>query len=68
MWRSITLLRLMVKDFSEEQHERHYYQPISRVRRIETRFAQLEEFGARIIRAVSRKGLVVKITLSIEET
>lgn len=52
----------------KSEHERHYYQLISRVRRIKTRFAQLEEFGARIIRAVSRKGLAVKITLSIKET
>jgi hypothetical protein len=50
----------------KSEHERHYYQLISRIRRvIETRFAQLEEFGARIIRAVSRKSLAVKITLSI---
>jgi hypothetical protein len=32
---------------------------------IETRFFQLEEFEARLIRAVSRRGLAVKITLSI---
>jgi hypothetical protein len=50
----------------KSKHKRHYYQLLSRVRRIiETRFAQLEEFGARLIRAVSRKDLAVKITLSI---
>jgi hypothetical protein len=31
---------------------------------IETRFSQLEEFEARLIRAVSRRGLAVKITPS----
>jgi len=29
------------------------------------KFSQLEEFGARLIRAVSRKGLAVNITLSV---
>jgi hypothetical protein len=32
---------------------------------IETRFSQLDEFGARFMRAVSRRGLAVKILLSI---
>jgi len=36
------------------------------VRRIiETRFSQLDEFGVRFMRAVSRRGLAVKILLSI---
>jgi len=32
---------------------------------VETRFSQLEEFGLRFIRAVSRRGLAVKIILSM---
>jgi hypothetical protein len=36
------------------------------VRRIiETRFSQLDEFGVRFMRAVSRRGLAVKILMSI---
>ena len=46
--------------------ERVYYRFLSVVRRIiETRFSQLDEFGARFMRAVSRRGLAVKILLSI---
>jgi hypothetical protein len=38
----------------------------SKIRKIiETRFSQLEEFGARLIRAVSRRGLVGKIILFV---
>jgi hypothetical protein len=50
----------------KSEDEKLYYQLLSRVRRIiETRFSQLEEFEARLIRAVSRRGLAVKITPSI---
>lgn len=46
--------------------ERVYYRFLSVVRRIiETRFSQLDEFGARFMRAVSRRSLAVKILLSI---
>jgi hypothetical protein len=42
------------------------YRFLRRIRRIiETRFSQLEEFGLRFIRAVSRRGLAIKIVLSI---
>jgi hypothetical protein len=48
------------------REESLYYKLLSRARRIiETRFSQLEEFGAKFIRAVSRRGLAVKILLSI---
>jgi hypothetical protein len=48
------------------KEESLYYKLLSRARRIiETRFSQLEEFGAKFIRAVSRRGLAVKILLSI---
>jgi hypothetical protein len=48
------------------EDERSHYRILSRVRRIiETRFSQLEEFGAKFIRAISRRGLAVKIILSI---
>jgi hypothetical protein len=50
----------------ESEDEKLYYQLLSRVERIiEKRFSQLEEFRARLIRAVSKRGLAVKITLSI---
>jgi hypothetical protein len=45
--------------------EKLYYQSLSRMKEIiETRFSQLEEFEARLIRAVSIRGLAVKITPS----
>ena len=50
----------------KSEEERAYYRILSRIRKlIETRFSQLEEFGERFIRAVSRRGLAVKIILSI---
>jgi len=40
----------------KSEHERLYYQLLSKVRRIiETRFSQLEEFGARLIRELSQE-------------
>jgi len=52
----------MVKSDEEKIHCR----VLSRIRRIiETRFSQLEDFGLRFVRAISRKGLAVKIILSI---
>jgi hypothetical protein len=54
--------RNMIKD----EKERKVYRVLRRIRRIiETRFSQLEEFGLRFIRAVSRRGLAIKIVLSI---
>jgi hypothetical protein len=50
----------------KSEEEKPYYQLLSRVKGIiEMRFSQLEGFRARLIRAVSRRGLAVKITLSI---
>jgi hypothetical protein len=49
----------------KSEEERAYYRILSRIRKlIETKFSQLEEFGERFIRAVSRRGLAVKIILS----
>jgi hypothetical protein len=48
------------------EDERSHYRIPSRVMRIvETRFSQLEEFGAKFVRAISRRGLAIKIILSI---
>jgi hypothetical protein len=48
------------------EDERSHYRILSRMRRIiKTRFSQLEEFGAKFIRAISRRGLAVKTILSI---
>ena len=50
----------------KNEEERTHYKILSRIRRIiETRFSQLEEFGSRFIRAISRRGLAEKIILSI---
>jgi hypothetical protein len=49
-----------------DEKEKRLYRFLRRIRRIiETRFSQLEEFGLRFIRAVSRRGLAIKIVLSI---
>jgi hypothetical protein len=54
--------RNMIRD----EKEKRLYRFLSRIRRIiETRFSQLEEFGLRFIRAVSTRGLAIKIVLSI---
>jgi hypothetical protein len=54
--------RNMIRD----EKEKRLYRFLRRIRRIiETRFSQLEEFGLRFIRAVSRRGLAIKIVLSI---
>jgi hypothetical protein len=54
--------RNMIRD----EKEKRLYRFLRRIRRIiETRFSQLEEFGLRFIRAISRRGLAIKIVLSI---
>ena len=54
------------KNMIKDEKERKVYRVLRRIRRIiETRFSQLEEFGLRFIRAVSRRGLAIKIVLSI---
>ena len=54
--------RNMIKD----KRERKYYKNLAKARKIiETRFSQLEEYGLRFIRTVSRRGLAIKIILSI---
>jgi len=54
------------KNMIKDEKEKRLYRFLRRIRRIiETRFSQLEEFGLRFIRAVSRRGLAIKIVLSI---
>jgi hypothetical protein len=54
------------KNMIRDEKEKRLYRFLRRIRRIiETRFSQLEEFGLRFIRAVSRRGLAIKIVLSI---
>ena len=46
--------------------ERILYRNLPSIRWVvETKFSQPEEFGARLIRAVSRRGLTIKIILHI---
>jgi DNA-binding LacI/PurR family transcriptional regulator len=46
--------------------EKEYYKFLSKLRRIiETIFSQIENLGLRFIRAISRRGLAIKIILSI---
>ena len=52
----------MVKSYDEAK----YYSYLSRLRKkIETLFSVAENFGLKFIRAVSRKGLAVKIILGL---
>ena len=52
----------MVKSYDEAK----YYRSLSRLRKkIETLFSVAENFGLKFIRAVSRKGLAVKIILGL---
>ncbi len=46
-------------------NEREYYRALSKLRKmIETIFSQLENLGLRFVRAISRRGLAIKIILS----
>jgi hypothetical protein len=61
--KSVEYIAIKRDNMIESEDEKLYYQLLSRVERIiEWRFSQLEEFGVRLIRAVSRRGLAVKIT------
>lgn len=54
------------RNMVKTEEERAYYRVLNRVRRlIETRFSQLEEYGLRFVRAITRRGLAIKIITAI---
>jgi hypothetical protein len=64
--KGVEYIAIKRENMVKSEEEKVYYRILSRIRRmIETLFSQLEEFGLRFIRAVSRRGLAVKIILSI---
>jgi hypothetical protein len=64
--KGVEYIAIKRENMVKSEEEKVYHRILSRIRRmIETLFSQLEEFGLRFIRAVSRRGLAVKIILSI---
>ena len=64
--RGIRYTAIKRRNMIKSEKERLHYEALSRLRKIvETRFYQLNELGLRFVRAITRKGLAVKIILSI---
>lgn len=64
--RGVKFIAIKRKNMIKSEEEAKYYRRLSKLRRrIETLFSIGENFGLRFIRAVSRRGLVVKIILSL---
>jgi len=64
--RGVNYIAIKRKNMIRSEDEREYYRALSKLRKmIETIFSQVENLGLRFIRAVSRRGLAIKIILSI---
>ncbi|MBW9222234.1 transposase [Methanothermococcus sp. SCGC AD-155-C09] len=64
--RGVTFIAIKRKNMIKSDKEREYYRSLSKLRKkIETLFSVVDNFGLRFIRAVSRRGLAVKIILSL---
>ncbi|MBW9220248.1 transposase [Methanothermococcus sp. SCGC AD-155-N22] len=64
--RGVKFIAIKRKNMIKGEEEVKYYRRLSKLRRrIETLFSIGENFGLRFIRAMSRRGLVVKIILSL---
>ena len=64
--KGVTFIPIKRKNMIKSNEEREYYKSLSKVRKnIETLFSVADNFGLRYIRAVSRRGLAVKIILSL---
>jgi len=64
--RGVTFIAVKRKNMIESDKEREYYRFLSKLRKkIETLFSVVDNLGLRFIRAVSRRGLAVKIILSL---
>jgi len=66
MKRCIIFIAIKRKNMIKTEEERKYYKELSRMRKIiDTLFSVADNFGLRFIRAISRRGLAVKIILSL---
>ena len=64
--KSIEYIAIKRENMIRLNDEKEYYKFLSKLRRIiETIFSQIENLGLRFIRAISRRGLAIKIILSI---
>lgn len=64
--RGVQYTAIKRRNMIKSKKERLHYEALARVRKIvETRFYQLNELGLRFVRAITRKGLAVRILLSI---
>lgn len=64
--RGVDYVAVKRRNMVRSREELLYYRVLNRVRRIiETRFSQLEEYGLRYVRAVTRRGLAIKIITAI---
>jgi hypothetical protein len=64
--RGVNYVAVKRRNMVKSREELLYYRVLNRVRRlIETRFSQLEEYGLRYVRAISRRSLAIKIIVAI---
>lgn len=64
--RGVKFIAIKKKNMVKSDMETRYYGSLYRIRKkIETLFSVLDNFGLRFIRSVSRKGLAIKIILSL---
>jgi DNA-binding LacI/PurR family transcriptional regulator len=64
--KGIEYITIKRENMIRSNDEKEYYKFLSKLRRIiETIFSQIENLGLRFIRAISRRGLAIKIILSI---
>ena len=64
--KDVTFIAVKRKNMIESDKEREYHGFLSKLRKkIETLFSVVDNLGLRFIRAVSRRGLAVKIILSL---
>jgi hypothetical protein len=64
--RGVEYVAIKRRNMIRSREELVYYRVLNRVRRlIETKFSQLEEYGLRYVRAVTRRGLTIKIITAI---
>ena len=64
--RGVVFIAVKRENMIKSDEEAKYYGFLSRVRKkIETLFSVAENFGLKFIRAVSRRGLAVKIILGL---
>ena len=64
--RGVIFIAIKRENMIKSEEEVEYYKNISKLRKkIETLFSVLDSFGLKFIKIVSRRGLVVKIILSL---